>query len=359
MDPSNETLDRDIVHTPSVDPITAEIFRYLSIVFKLALNPPLGVAGICTNVINVAVFYRMGLSDGVTQNFFILSISDGLFATAMVINSTAYLCLTFIRAFIGHGRAEIAAHTVHQASLYCNPIWQYISMLITVVIAVVRCCCVAMPLQVKTVVTAKRQLTVIVLLSGAVLAFTAYTVSPMHLFYVHNSEKNTSLPYLRGARWSVYLVFNNIISFGSFIVCIACVIILSISLKKASKFRAASTSGTSATASSGSAPGAKSKESQRSTRVVRVVVLVSVIFIVCNVPILTFYLLRAFLDGFVPGGKYILSNTFTLMVAETFSLLNVTLNMFIYILCNTRYRNIIFIMFGKKIRDSDGLSNKQ
>ena len=58
----------------------------ISTVLRMVLTAVLALTGMCVNTNNMVVFYKMGLSDGVTQNFFILSFSDGFFAT---------VCLTY------------------------------------------------------------------------------------------------------------------------------------------------------------------------------------------------------------------------------------------------------------------------
>ncbi|KAK3755886.1 hypothetical protein RRG08_056154 [Elysia crispata] len=121
--------------------------RYFGLIFKLVLNPILGILGISANGINLAVFYKMGLSDGVTQNFFILSISDCLVAATALVNSASYILQTTV--FSGSGVAELHANVVYWTSVVAVIFPQKVSLVTTVVIAVVRCCCVAMPLQVK------------------------------------------------------------------------------------------------------------------------------------------------------------------------------------------------------------------
>ena len=349
MDPEiNETLSEGSQHVPQIATEFDVVFIYLSVVFKMALNPVLGVAGICINVINMVVFYRMGLSDGVTQNFFILALSDGLFAMTAVANSMGYLLRVVVRKLVGYNNPlELAAQIIYQGTFYSFPFAQNISLITTVVIAVVRCCSVAMPLKVKHILTARRQLATILFLSGIATSISVYVLAPMQIVYAPDPIRNFTIAFFEGTHWSVYSVFNMVSSFGGFIICIACVVILSSGLKKASKFRESSSRGTSDSANTGKTSSKHSKELQRNARVVRTVVLVSVIFIVCNVPNILYFILRAFLKGFTNTGKYRNANFFTLMVMEMFLLLSVCLNILIYYFCNSRYRNIFRAMFGK------------
>ena len=343
MDPSNETLDKANLHTPLREPITKEIDNILDVLFNMIVNPILCFAGISLNIINMIVFYKMGLPDGVTQNFFILSLTDSLFAFTSLVNKMALIARTAARAYIGYGDVEEMVNIVYQASFYSIPFPQNYSLITTVVIAVVRCCCVAIPLKVKYLLTVRRQMAAILFLSGIATIIYVYVLAPLRLFYLPNPGMNTTIAYFGGARWSVYRVFNNAISFGSFAISIVCVVLLSTSLSTASRFRDISTASTSTTVNvdKTSAPDAKSRERQRNARVVRTVLLVTVIFIVCNVPTILYYVLKGAVEGFEPGGRYEYTNASAITIAELFVLISTCLNTIIYFFYNNRYRQVL------------------
>ena len=156
------------------------------------------------------VFYKVGLSDGVAQNFFILALCDCLCASASLFNTMGHMARTTIRAFIGYSGVEQAAHIIFQASYYSFAFPENYSIITTVVIAVVRCCCVAVPLKAKHLITVKRQLAAILILSASSTSPLVYVYSPVTIFYVSNSAKNTTLAYFRGAHFQTYSMFNNI-----------------------------------------------------------------------------------------------------------------------------------------------------
>ena len=349
MEIRNETLGENILSTQQKGTITIsdEVFSYLSFALKMVLNPALGAVGICTNIINTIVFFRMGLSDGVSQNFFILSICDGLYAIVALMNSMMYILWWVITAYLRVVTLKINVHVIYQASFFPAPFIRNISIVVTVVIVVVRCCSVAMPLKVKYILTARRQLTVILLFSGIAVSISVYCVSPVRLFHVENPVTNISMSYFGGAHWSTYTIFNNISTFGGFIICIVCVFILSSSLRKASKFRESSTSATSTSANHGndsaSASVKKSKERQRNSRVVRTVLFVSLVFIVCNISPISHYILVAFFGHL----KY--ADALSLMLTEMSALVSVVVNIFIYVSNNSRYRHIFLIMIGQNL----------
>ena len=350
MNPTYETLNKANLNAPFREPITEEIFSYINLVFNMIVNPTLALAAILSNTINMVVFYKMGLSEGVTQNFFILALSDGLLASIAFINKLLLILRTAIIAYIGYGSLEQVVHILYQASFFSIPFPQNYSLITTVVIAVVQCCCVAMPLKVKYLLTVKRQLAAILFLSGIATSVFAYVLAPMSIIYIPYPAANTTIAYFRGARWPTYTVFNTVASFGAFTICITSVLILSASLSKASKFRDDSTKLTSSSGNNDKTPSrdTKSKERQRSTRAVRTVLLISVVFIVRNVPNMVFFVLKITLEGFENGNIFQFANLTTVIVAEMFLLMSSSLNTSIYIFYNSRYRTILLTIFGER-----------
>ena len=312
----------------------------LSLLLKFIVNPVLGTAGVFSNFINIVVFYKIGLSDGVSQNFFILSISDGLSATIALVNSVAYILQETV--YSGVGGPELQVQRVYWALFFAVTFPQNASVVITVVIAVVRCCCVAMPLRVKYLITAPRQLAAILVSCGATTAVLLYVFTPVKTIYLRNPHTNRRFAVLVGYHWSTYTVFGSIVFYASFTIIITCVLILSISLKRSSKFRESSAAGNSGSDS----------ESRRDARVVKTVVFVSIVFICCFTPSLIFSIVKVFIPGFSPQGPYRQANQLFLMFNETCLLLNVDINIFVYVLFNTRYRTSLLTLLGRNLEPS-------
>ena len=199
MDPINEILSKDSLNATFLDPISGDTYGYLNLVFRLIVNPILGIAGMFLNTVNVIVFYKMGLSDGVVRNFFILALSDALFATSAFLNKLLIILRIVAIMYIGYAYLEMMINTVTQATFYCGPYPQNVSLITTCVIAVVGCCCVAMPLRVKYetmyLLTARHQLVAILFLCGIATGFLMYIISPLKLVYVPNLKTNTTLGF--------------------------------------------------------------------------------------------------------------------------------------------------------------------
>ena len=344
-DPTNEEM--------GPDPLDPVVLGHLIFVFRSVLTTAFSFAGVITNFINMVVFYKMGLSDGVTQNLFILSVSDGLYALATAVGQSAFI--SYILMIRDNSYGDIAAD-VYVIVIFTNFI-KYVllgvSTFTTVVISIVRCCCVSMPLKVKYVITAKRQLAAILIPSGIGIFIVVFGVAEIQLYKVHNPIINATITLYTGVELSLILGFNNITAFGSFVIIIACIIVLAASLNRASKFRESSTSAASNSKKdnqsfgfSHSVSNVKSKDRQRDSRIVRTVLLISIVFIVCNTPLVVLTYFRVFVRVMSPLSKYSGENIFMMSVADTFSALNVVLNIFIYFYSNTRYRNTFTVLFG-------------
>ena len=347
MDQSNSTLITNNLQDQERDLIDDVLFQYLLIGFRFVMHPILSVTGISVNVINMAVFFKMGLSDGVTQNFFILSASDFSLAICFCFTSMSLISQRIIRTYIGYGELELKAQLIFWSSYLAIPFPQDVSIVVTVVIAVVRCCCVAIPLKVKYLLTARRQLAIILTLSGITTITLVYVFAGTYTIYVYNPITNSSIVHNTGIQWSAMNGLNMALFFGSFVIVITCVIILSISLNRASQFRSSLTTGASTKGDNKDPVDGKSRESQRDARIVRTVVLISVVFILCNIPPMVYYALKFLIKGYEPSGIYKNSNGLLLMVGQTFSLINLIVNIFIYVTYNTRFRTTLLSMIGK------------
>ncbi|GFO26211.1 chemosensory receptor b [Plakobranchus ocellatus] len=315
------------------------VMFYIGIILKLYVNPCLGIGGIISNIINTFIFYKMGLSDGVTQNFLILSIFDGILSICATINSLCYILLNTIFT-----RGSPTAHNL-QAVLWSTliswPFSQSISCITTTVIAVVRCCCVALPLQVKQVLTARRQLAAIFVFSACTDGVLLQVFIPANLVTITDPKTNISQAVYIGQDHQTLNIFTNIFLYITFVIIIVCVVILTISLNQSSKFRDKSSSSNE-----------KSKEKSREIRIVQTVILVALIFILCNLPTIILSIIRQITDGFSVQGHRRKFYEFFLIIMETALLLNVFVNIFIYLSFNSRYQTIFEGIFGRNVENN-------
>ncbi|RUS86711.1 hypothetical protein EGW08_005501 [Elysia chlorotica] len=193
------------------------------LLFRVCVCTPLSVWSVLTGIVNIITYYRMGLRDGVNQNFFILSAADALQGGITLTDSVWY-----ILGLVAEIDSSLCMHGVLTAA-YSFPM--AVSIITTAVIAVVRCCCVAMPFSVQRTLTASKQLAAILVLSGAFTAVIIYTSMNIQLFPSNPDDsvfKSKSVSRIwDSARLTLV--------FASFAIIVISMIILICALKKSSR----------------------------------------------------------------------------------------------------------------------------
>ena len=342
MDNMNVTFDETNTNVQQAKVIDDEILKYFITGFKLVLNPTLSIAGGCTNVINAAVYLKLGLIDGVNINFFILSVSDGLYALASVINNAVFIADSILKNHRALAGSKIDAQLVFWGAYFAYPITQTISIIVTVVIAVVRCFSVVMPLHVKSILTTKRQIAATLVLSAIPTAVYLYAFQSLKPHYVSSPQTNVTVAaYFVDADSAAYIATIHTSTFVGLVIIGVCAVVLSVSLKRYSRFREASRPGQERTCSS---PERKSKDKRRDARVVQTVMMVSAAFILFNLIPCSYLILYLTLFDYGTVNKYRTVHGFLLDVVQTCGLSNVIVNISIYYLYNRRYRSTLLAM---------------
>ncbi|GFR84864.1 chemosensory receptor A [Elysia marginata] len=333
-----------ILAGPEEGLLTQKQFMYGRFVLKFCLNPALSVCVLSTNIVNMVVFYKMGLKDGVTQNFFILSLSDGTWGLLALAYNVSYIMWQSNARGGRLSTMTVAMVTSAGVNLPMN-----VSMVTTVVIAVVRCCCVAMPLQVKHVITARRQLVVIAVCVAFMTGAFIYVALAYKIVWRHNPHVNRSQFMLEFTedilvRISFNDIYRGILFNTSMCVTVVCIVILVISLRQSSRFQ------TQASVSSDTEVNQKRTAgfSNRDRQVVKTVAVVLVMFTLGNVPSVLWSVLRQVVPGFRVMGRYERSNELFYMFSETMGVLNAGTNMFVYYFYNTRFRTAFLAVFQRK-----------
>ncbi|KAK3785762.1 hypothetical protein RRG08_051084 [Elysia crispata] len=316
------------------------VMYYISFFLKVYVNPFLSFTGIFINIINAAIFYKMGLSEGIAQNFFILSVSDGILAVSSFAASSSNVLLNTL--YTRGGLIAELLQSVHWVAMSCWPFSHTISFITTTVIAVVRCCCVTMPLQVKDILTARRQLLAIVVFCLIGYIVMIYSFAPVKLIRITNPMTNITHVTISGLRYFVIDIFAGTYLKFAFITVVVCTVILIFSLKQSSRFRE--------TSSSASGSVEKRREKSREIRTVQTVILVATIFIVFNLPLLVLSIARMATDSaslYADGSVWRLLELF-LLIMDVCMMFNINLNIFIYVRFNSRYRNIFMKIVGNR-----------
>ncbi|XP_059151504.1 uncharacterized protein LOC131937845 [Physella acuta] len=313
--------------------ISDDLRKVFEIIFFVVLNGVFGFFGSIANIINIIVFLKQGLSDSVTISLFALAITD---LGSLVTLLWESVCLNPL--FAGSDIDFVAFDIHYVTAAVPHAIFVRIAWWTTTFITFERCLCIALPLKVKQIITPRR--TVIFLVIISVVTFIG--VSPLFIcayigWHYFPSMNRTLLarifkddgPYIESIG-STYIVVSQ---FSSFILDVIFTGLIVHQLQVKSRWRSEATS-----AGEGMA--------LRDKKVVKMVTLISCIFIVCLMPSCINFLL-----GVVYASAYSLAgvqqNLFLLSwsVILTLEGVNSSVNIFVYYTMSSNYRNIFRGLF--------------
>ncbi|GFR84736.1 chemosensory receptor B [Elysia marginata] len=312
-----------------VEDVENQTRKYLVFVLRGFLNPVLCVWTILTGIVNVTAFYRIGLKDGVNQNFFILSLSDALQGILGLGENVCHVL----------NAAEVLSSTVSFNALrgLFNAAFAFplsVSCVTTTVIAVVRCCCVTMPFTVQKTFTARRQLAAILILCGAIVGVLTYIAAHINPYDRSGDlSGNTTYRVLKSETVSKLWDGTRIaVMFSSFTITFISMLILISALKKSSRFQEqryfpeASTSSTS------------ERRNIRDIRIIRGIFQVLATFTLCNFCAVAMSLMKLFGVSLWKSGQLRDEYFYLLHSRSFFFHLNTSVNIFVYYYNNSRFK---------------------
>ena len=340
-----------------LEDISNETLWLTAVVVRVGLNIPLSITSLATNVINVVIFWRMGVQSSALEPLLILSLSDGLSGLlgffAGICNILRYFGMPYLRR---------SGSTVIVLLLVSATMTALTSLVTTVSLAFVRCFSVVRPLQFRSQVSAKPQrifilTNVLILIAAVAFGFSGTRLEVQEDPNSLRSQLVITFPpeYIERIKFADIYRFLTFIA--GFIVINVCAIVMVIALKRAKKFRQSAQcskvgGGVPHDINHSQTPAHScglmgSKMSNRETKVVKIMLLVSVAFTVCNLPGVALALLRLTVPGLSNVGH--LRNTFDMILnfVEFFSMINMSVNILIYYFGSTKYQNIFREMFCK------------
>ena len=334
--------------------------------------------GVVANIINIIVFFKTGSKDNVTISLLALSMSDLAFLV-VISPHVAHIAVDHLVQY----RLGIRLKWLVDPTTLLVPFYWYAflfydtSTLITAYISVVRCACIALPFKVKDMFTSRRAL--ITFLVFFICVF--FLRLPMFIKkrFVRISDKltNSSKVVVRdfedgGLAYTINdIVSRNIQPWSCFIIVIACLVVMVSRLRASAKFRSTSSSNgpsgvedrplstpktrdeCDAKMESKATKDEKSKSkviSTRDVKVLRSVILVAVIFVVCQVPFMTYSLARRLNskfdhpDVFGKLPKYVFLFAIGNTTSKLCAFVNSTVNILVYYNHNSRYRQCLRAM---------------
>ncbi|KAK3767767.1 hypothetical protein RRG08_052910 [Elysia crispata] len=299
--------------------------------------------GTVGNIINVAVFCRMGFKETINISFLGLAVADiGCLLTQLWLN------VMYIPAFRDLADWLLPFDPADPTFRNVTAAWPHICFsritgLVTAYATLVRCLCIAMPLQVKTMLTPGRSLAVIVSIFLSMFAVVSPVFFASPLGWKYSPSRNRTLYMQLGVDNEVEQItygLSNVCGYVAFFVVILCTSILITSLRRKARWREGATSAGAAGKDSddptGNKPGSGSVSKE--TKIIKLVVIISAVFIGSYFPSTVVFLAATAMPGFSATGKY--NNLFFMACSLTYNMeaINSSVNIFIYLNMSSKYR---------------------
>ena len=240
-----------------------------------------GVLATGANVVNITIYSRLGFTDSTNVSLTALSVSDLFIAITMITTCLAYLLPRVPGATFTY---EVFLTT----STFPHILFSRISAMITTYLSLERYLCVVLPLKIKTIITTKRTLVVMVIIYGVTFCLYPIVLVGYPMRWKFDSKRNRTLlgthpstdPTVVLINTIFLLILSTILPFLTFFLVACFTLLLSLSLRKSKAWRDANKF-TPSNTESDSRPAAKlSKEG----KAVRMVISIATVFIVANVP---------------------------------------------------------------------------
>ncbi|RUS74385.1 hypothetical protein EGW08_017866 [Elysia chlorotica] len=304
--------------------VSVAVMDMFSVVNGFGLCSLLSFLGVFTNIANIIVYARMGLSETSNINFLALSVLD--FFVSLVTFFLKFLYSPVLRSL---STGPITTHI----SMSLSPAMMSTvgaSAMMTALISTERCLCVVFPLKVKTFLTPRRVLYLL-------LTIVAYMVTFLLVFYI-----DVGAPFINqiGKQGFYFFCFFAVPSTTCFFIVLLSTLFLVIRLRKNLKWRQERSS-------------QSAKSSCKENKLVRTIIAISTIFIICFFP----NVLNFFVQIIHPSFRYLDPYLGTLAVVM-FSFSGVTqaisssINIFFYYRMSSKFKRVFsetFLCYKKNL----------
>ena len=308
--------------------------------------------GIASNIINIIVFMGSGVRDNVSTCLLVLSFSD---LSYLIIRS--FSAASQYLVYHHPSWPWVFDHLIFSAcTFWYGQVFYDFSCFISVFLAAVRCCCVVMPLKFKTVFTKSRTVrTLIGLFIAAICLRAPQLYGLRHIWKLNPATNNTFLSCAEARDFPIFgkindIVNRNILSTVAYVAVAVCVVTMVVKLRDASRFRYAAAKTLVPTDPRPEKSHLKNSEkmSAKEFQLVQSVILLCVIFLFSQLPFQIYSSIRIFVPEFNTGGSQVFLFGIAYHISASFSFLNCSVNIFVYLTYNRKYRNVAYSLLCLK-----------
>ncbi|XP_076464818.1 uncharacterized protein LOC143296673 [Babylonia areolata] len=300
--------------------------------------------GAPANVINMAVFYKQGLKDRVNLCLFALSFADEIHLIMGMIHhgEQLYLQLTTKDKF-GPIDTFLTNHNLMGLMGF-----NFISYILSAIIACERCLCVLNPLKFQTLLRTRTMALIITVVYALVLSL-YFIVAFKHRIgcvYDHASGKVVK----RGVVGEFYKNNQEFIDqldssvFGAGLPGVVIIVVITTTKLTTTRLRQIVT---------WRAETSSSALSAREVALTKMLVGNSILFMACLSPVAVIRISWLFLPAMISTQENLNIFLTCLWIIETFTFINASLNIFVYYAMGSRYRETFWALFGRKSSQKD------
>ena len=302
--------------------------------------------GFTGNILIIITYAKIGFSDSINISYFALGVSDILCVTCLTWNA-----ICFIPAFADSELPFLSREFVIPTGGFTSDMFQKTTAWITAYISLERCLCVVFPLKVKAIVRRKRTILILVLLFVLTVVPMTSVVSYTYVLDVrfHAGQnrtllgvriRNSSLSgYLTHVNYLYKLIFLNSIPFA---VILLSSIVLAVHLNRSALWRLGkSQAGVAPTGKSLSNDDKANRKYSKDMRIVKTVLAIALAFIFLGTMSNLRILIAMNLPEFRPIGTYAKLFRFSARLVFLLSIVNSSVNFFIYFMLGTKFRDTL------------------
>ncbi|XP_059173752.1 uncharacterized protein LOC131954213 [Physella acuta] len=309
------------------------------------------ISGTLGNYVNIQTFVAMGLNDGVTVTFLVLSILDLCYILVCLAMSVGTM-LIVIEYKIPKVVFSVQPYAIGLTFGNIGVLFSSNIQLVTTFLSIARCMCIAKPLHFKFVFTRNVCCAVLFVISCFTLLANLPVLATTGIVPIFDPSLNLTRPsfwtsenrnQIKNIIWAVTEIF---VPFATQIIVIVCLVVMASCLRQSSKFRASSSTlieQTNINANSGkknnlalSVYNLSGKELQ----VIRQVAVVSLVYIVCNTPKIISNSVTEAIPEYNVGNKFTNLYMVIFSLRKLFELVNSSVSLPIYYRCNGKFRTL-------------------
>ncbi|GFN95734.1 chemosensory receptor a [Plakobranchus ocellatus] len=304
------------------------------------------------NILNVAVFVRLGFSETVNISLIALALSDLLSVALCIWAVLCYWPYFWDSSGLPFNAINISVLTVAALRAYTTRT----VACITAFISIERCLCIAAPSKVKRIITSSFTLTAMIVIAlitiGPYFLVTYISYKFAWVFYPHLNA--TILDVIPVTSRSAVLMEKIVMTFcgvvqpvAAFVIVVLCTIFIIVQLQKAASWRKSVTSAgrqrgdNSRTRPAPPKAAVKSSNSSKEEDLARMVVAIATNFIVCFTPTCALLFGTAALEELSLFGIYRRMFVVLMMISFLAESTSASLNILIYYNMATKYRSTL------------------